>query len=163
MLDVIIGLFVLLLNVLPFLVLLCLGLFVGRYRERSHFRDLDFREAASSDMLVTELRTFPGGVSPEACPFLLVSEVVIATDYLKSFLAGLRNIFGGEMRSYRTLMERARREAILRITEQAREAGCDAVCNVRLETADIGGSTSRRKAAMCSVIASGTAYRRAQQ
>jgi uncharacterized protein YbjQ (UPF0145 family) len=160
MADAIIGIFILCINLLPFIVLICLGLFVGRYREKAHFRDLDTREADVSGMLITEIRTFPGGCAADSTPTLLVAEVTIATDYLKNFLASLRNIFGGEVRSYRTLMERARREAMLRVVEEAREKGYDAVCNMRLETADIGGATTRRKVAMCSVIASGTAYRR---
>lgn len=160
MADVIIAVFLLCIQVLPFVVLICLGLFVGRYREKAHFRDLDLREAAASDMLVTDIKTFPGGCASDLTPTMCVAEVTIATDYLKNFLASLRNIFGGEVRSYRTLMERARREAMLRVVEEAREKGYDAVCNMRFETADIGGATTRRKVAMCSVLASGTAYRR---
>ena len=148
----------LIVNLLPFLILLGLGLFVGRHREKSHFRNLARREAETADMLITEIRSFPGGVSRRLPPAMMVAEVTIATDYLKNFLSGLRNIFGGEMKSYQTLMVRARREALLRIVEQARTAGYDAICNVRLETADIGGATTRKKVAMCSIVASGTAY-----
>lgn len=158
MADVLAGMLVLCLNLLPFIILVCLGLFVGRHMEKSHFRDLARREAATAGMLITEIRSFPGGSAVSPDPAIVVAEVTIATDYLKSFLAKLRNIFGGEVGSYRTLMERARREAILRVVEKAREAGYDAVCNVRLQTADIGGSTTRRKVAMCSILASGTAY-----
>ena len=89
-------------------------------------------------------------------------EAVIATDYLKTFLARIRNILGGEVKSYRSLMLRARREAILRMLEQARQQGYDAVCNVRLNTADIGGMATRRRAAMVEIFATGTAYLIAQ-
>ncbi len=63
-----------------------------------------------------------------------MGSVVIATDYFKVFAAGLRNLFGGEMKTYRTLMGRARREAIVRMLEQAQELGGDAggtFCGVR--------------------------------
>ncbi len=53
-------------------------------------------------------------------------------------------------------MERARREAIVRMTEQAQSAGCNMVWNVRLETCTIGGKENR-KAAGVEVIAYGTA------
>ena len=46
----------------------------------------------------------------------------------------------------------------MRIIEQARSQGYNAVCNVRLETADVGGSSSRRRAAMAAILASATAY-----
>lgn len=140
------------------LCLLALGFFVGRYTERKHFRNLKQRERQMSDMMVTQLKSFPGADlnAPAAC--LVVEEVVIATDYFKSFLARLRNIFGGEVKSYQSLLARARSEATLRIQEQARRQGYNAICNVRYETADVGGNSTMRKVAMAAIIASGTAY-----
>lgn len=145
------------------LFLLLLGLLVGRTTEQNHFRNLRQREHELRDMLVTQIRSYPGFRPGESPPRMIVAEVVIATDYLKSFLAALRNLFGGEMKSYETMLERARREATLRILEQARQAGYNAVCNLRLETADIGGSASpvnnqKRRAVMATILASATAY-----
>ena len=86
---------------------------------------------------------------------------VIAADYLKTFIAGIKKIFGGELRSYHRLMFRAREEAMVRMMEEARSLGYDAVCNVRIDSADIGGSNKGKpRAAMCAVLVSGTAYRR---
>lgn len=140
------------------LFLLALGLFVGRHTERKHLRNIKRREDQLSDMLVTQLKSFPSAVQGDAPARLVVAEVVIATDYLKSFLAKLRNIFGGEVKSYQTLLVRARSEASLRIQEQARQEGYNAICNVRFQTADIGGNSTMRKVAMVAIIASGTAY-----
>ena len=83
---------------------LALGWFVGRYREQSHFRDLDTRESACCDMLVTQIRTFPLSVPSEVPPKMIAAEAIIATDYLKTFLANLRNLVGGELRSYQTML-----------------------------------------------------------
>ena len=139
--------------------LLSLGLFVGGHAERKHFRSIARRETEMADMLVTQLKTFPNYTVGHTPPCLLVGEAVIATDYLKSFLARIRNIFGGEVRSYQRLLVRARQEAVLRILEQARSQGYNAICNVRLESADVGGSAvNRRGAAMVAIIASATAY-----
>ena len=140
-------------------VMLVIGWTFGSLAESQHRRSLRRRQAGLSYMLVTDIKTFPGGVEPNSTTTLVVGEAVIATDYLKSFLATIRKILGGEVRSYLSLMERARSEALLRIMEQARQRGCDAVCNVRLETAAIGGM-KQKAAAMVGVIASGTAYRR---
>lgn len=142
---------------------LALGWFVGRRRERQHFASLDAREAALSGMLVTQVKSFPCAAPGELPPKLIVAEAVMATDYLKSFLAGLRNLVGGEVRSYESLLVRARREATLRIMEEARRSGYNAVCNVRLNTADIGGNTAtannkNRGSVMASILASATAY-----
>ena len=140
-------------------VLLVIGWSAGTIAERRHKKSIGRRKAVYSDMAVTEIRTFPGPADPGVRAFLVVAEAVIATDYLKTFLARIRKLLGGEVRSYLGLLERARDEALLRIMEQAREQGCDAVCNVRLESADIAGMT-KRGAVTVGVIASGTAYRR---
>lgn len=138
-----------------------LGLFVGGTIERKHFQDLDTRDAQTAEILVTQLKSFPDAmVVAERPPTMLVAEVVISSDYLKSFVGGLRNIFGGEVRSFQTLLVRARREALLRIKEESARLGYDAVCNVRIETADIGGKgeNKKNKIIMASILASGTAY-----
>jgi len=141
------------------LVLLTIGWLAGRAADRSHLARLTQREQALAGMPVADVRTFAPAAEATRGAALVVAEVVIATDYLKTFLARLRNIFGGEVKSYGLLLLRARREAITRLLEQARGLGFNAVCNVRLETADIGGNTaSRRGANMAAILASGTAY-----
>ena len=140
--------------------LLSLGLIIGGMRERLHLRDLTAREHQVADMLLSQRRLFPDCGLRESSVEMLVAEVVISSDYLKSFLARLRNLFGGEVRSFQSLLDRARREAILRIQEQARDKGFNAVCNIRLETADVGGrgSNPQNKIVMVAILASGTAY-----
>lgn len=146
-------------GLLIFAALLALGLFVGGYIERKHFADLDQREEATQNMLVTQIKTYPA-VSFEKQPTFLCSEVVISSDYLKTFLSGIRKFFGGELKSFRTILERARREALVRLKEDASSQGYDAICNVRLETAAIAGkgAGSKNKVMMASIIATGTAY-----
>ena len=101
----------------------------------------------------------PPNVDPDAGAFLIIAESVIGSDYLKSFLAKLRNIFGGEVRSFEIMVQRSRREALQRLVAQAREIGCNAVINVRMETADIGGGTGTRKVPFAAILAWGTACR----
>ena len=117
-------------------------------------------------MLVTTLKGFPG--AGEGCPppELVCGETAIASDGFKTWVFGLRNLFGGESKSFARLFDRARREAVAKMAEAARARGFDAVCNVRFATVDIGGNASgnggKNKAlpmAVCTV--SGTAYRRA--
>jgi uncharacterized protein YbjQ (UPF0145 family) len=135
-----------------------LGLIAGRFTEGRHLKSMAQREASYEDVLVSDLRSFPEARSHAPPPQLVVAEVVIATDYLKVFLTSFRILFGGELKSYRSLMTRARREALLRLMEQARSAGYNALANVRLEGADIGGSALRRGMMMVSILASATAY-----
>ena len=49
----------------------------------------------------------------------------------------MRNIFGGRVTSYETLLDRARREAILRMKEEAKELNAELVFNIKLETSSI--------------------------
>jgi uncharacterized protein YbjQ (UPF0145 family) len=154
------ALVVLLLQIGIPLLFILLGLFVGRARERAHFADLERREQALAGMLVSDIRSFPGGADPQHTPTIVVGATAIATDYLKSWLAGFRKILGGELRSYHSLMDRARREAMLRIMEQAHRQGYDAICNLRLDTADIGGAIGPKGVVMVAMVASGTAYKR---
>ena len=139
-------------------ILLGLGWSCGFLTESRHFRDIRKRENSHAGMIVSDLRTCQPGTDPGMGATLVMGQVVIATDYMKSFLSGLRMIIGGELRCYETLVDRARREAILRVLEQADNLGYNAVCNLRLETSDIGGMTGRRGVTMVAVFAYGTAY-----
>ncbi len=141
------------------LILLGLGLTVGRATERRHLRNLDERERRIAGMLITDLREYSPHLEPESGSSLVMGEVVIATDYLKTFLANLRKIVGGRLNSYQILLIRARREALLRMIEDTQRKGYNAICNVRLDTADIGSQMGKKATAMVEVLASGTAYR----
>ena len=147
------------------LLLLALGLTAGTLAERRHLRLIGTREKSFAEFHVSNLKSYPGGVAAGISPGVITAEVVIATDYFKSFVAGLRNIVGGEVRSYDSLMQRARREALLRLIEKANERGMDAVCNLRFDTMDIGGAASgrgkKKGVVMVCVIATCTAYKTA--
>ena len=144
-----------------FLFLIGLGLFAGGHAERKHYRRLAEAEQALRDIRVSNLRTLPG-CRADSPVVLVAGEVTIASDYFKTFVSGIRNLFGGEMKSLQRLYERARREATVRMLASARAAGFNAVGNVRFDSADIGGNASQsdnKGLPMATVIASGTAYR----
>ena len=140
-------------------ILFLLGaLFIGTFTERRHLSRLRIAEDDLMPMLCTNVKSPPGLAESDGGE-VVIGECVIATDYFKNFIAGLVKITGGEMRAYRSLMERARREALVRLLREAREKGYTGVCNVRLEPADVGGSAATRKGmVMSAVLASGTAY-----
>src|SRR5690606_29998946 len=79
---------------------------------------------------------------------LVAGSVVVSLDYFKRFAAALRIILGGRIKSFEPLMERGRREAILRMKEDAQTAGYDAIINVRLETSRIANSDGSTTAGM---------------
>ncbi len=117
-------------------VLIVIGLIVGTYNERRHYRSIRQREEELRSLPIHSGETLPEGF--EAAEVKLVSgATVIAEDRFKALLAGIRNIFGGHMRSYESLLDRGRREAVLRMKEAARSDGFSVIVNTRFETARI--------------------------
>jgi uncharacterized protein YbjQ (UPF0145 family) len=137
--------------------LLAIGIFAGRANEKKHYRELQEAEEDLSDVVVSN-----GRGTGEADAFsrgtLVVGSVVIAEDYFKRVASGLKSLVGGNLRSYETLLERGRREAIVRMKQQARRLGATYVVNVRLETASLSEDFSgRRPMFSAEFIAYGTA------
>lgn len=133
------------------------GLIVGKGIELHHFHRLNEQEQEYTDMVVTNLKTFPPQLA-HAEPFLVIGSAVIATDYFKVFAAKLRTLFGGEMKSYVSLMERARRQAVLRMLEQAKSQGARVIWNVRYETTCTGGQQDKKPGGV-EILVYGTALR----
>lgn len=55
----------------------------------------------------------------------------------RDFMAGLKNIVGGELKGYTELLHEAREEALERMRQQAQSLGANAVVNVRFSTSSI--------------------------
>lgn len=121
-----------------FLFLLAVGFFAGRFLERRHYRSIRKREKKLAKVLTFATRFPPNMVMPQDCR-LVSGTVVISSDYFKQFVAGLRNLVGGRFRGYETLMDRARREAVLRMKEDAQRAGYYLIVNVKIENTSITG------------------------
>lgn len=87
-------------------------------------------------MLLTNLETVPGKQIVEH--FGLVSgSTVRAKHFGKDFLAGLKNIVGGELKAYTELLQESREEATNRMVDQAKKLGANAVVNVRFATSSV--------------------------
>ncbi len=68
----------------------------------------------------------------------LVSGSTVRAKHIgRDFMAGLKNIVGGELKGYTELMSEAREEAYLRMLEEAKKMGANGVINVRFSTASI--------------------------
>jgi len=134
------------------LLLLAVGYIVGRLLERRHYASIRRRERELRSVVAITTRFVPEGVVAHGA--LLVSGgVVVSSDYFKTFVAGFRNLVGGRFRGFESLLERARREAILRMKQQAREHGSSLVIGVRIHTTRVAGSQTPS----VEVIAFGTA------
>ena len=131
---------------------------IGRIREKSHLRSLAEREAANSDILVTNMENLPEGMTAESTS-LCIGSACIAPDGYQHFVARLCNIIGGRVGVLQSVMSRSRREAKLRMIEQAKAVGAQVIIGLRYETATIMGGKQGQRASAAEVLAYGTAVK----
>ncbi len=146
-----------------FVLLIILGYVAGSLAEKRHYASIRKREREMMSMpVVTFVDGYPA--SRVIHSQLVIGSAVISTDYFKRFLAILRNLFGGRVKSYESLIDRARREAILRMKAEAEKKGAALIVNFRLETSAIGRSANRkRQVGSVEALAYGTAVFLEQQ
>lgn len=142
-------------QLLTFLVLLALGFGFGRWAEKRHYRSIHAREAILRGLIVVPDR-MPPIQYQHYHSNLVTGSVVVSVDYFKTVAAGLRSFIGGRIGAYESLLDRARREAILRMQEDALRQGAEAVFNLKFETARIGQNAGKGLGSV-EVLAYGTA------
>ena len=143
-------------NLIIFLVLLAIGYGFGRAAELRHFKSIRTREKELQSIPAIATKITDPTLRPRET--LLVSgNVVVSVDYFKRFIAGLRNLLGGRVTSYETLLDRARREAVLRMKQEAKDLGANLIFNVKFETASISKGRKNQIGAV-EVYAYGTAF-----
>jgi len=143
---------------LLFIIILALvGLAFGSLNEKKHYRLLRAKELKYRHILVFNEKQPPLTVTGQ--PFHLVQgAVVISSDYFKTIVAGLRSLFGGNLTSYESLLDRARREAVVRLKQQAHERGAHMVVGVLFETSTLNQNQPGKQVMCCEVLAYGTAF-----
>ncbi|MGI1680238.1 MAG: YbjQ family protein [Cellvibrionaceae bacterium] len=119
-----------------FLILLVIGYFSGRWVEKRHFTSILKREEELANLL-TFAKRYPHDLTDKSESTLVCGNVVISIDYFKKIAASLRGLVGGRVSAYESLIDRARREAILRMKAKAQALGAHTIINVKLETASI--------------------------
>jgi len=87
-------------------------------------------------MILTTLEYVPGKTITKHLG-LVQGSTVRAKHAGRDIMAGLKNIFGGELKGYTELLHESREEAIDRMKEQARETGANAILNIRFSTSSI--------------------------
>jgi uncharacterized protein YbjQ (UPF0145 family) len=146
--------------VLP-LGLIVVGYVAGSFIEARHYKSIQQREKALLNLPAIPMTLKE--VIPESewhtikQAELVCASVVLTEDGFKAALAWFQSLFGGRLACYENLLDRARREAILRIKAQAR--GATLISNLRLDTSSIGkqGGAQGGGIKTIEVMASGTA------
>ena len=92
-------------------------------------------------MIVVNIETVPGHLIVELRG-LVQGNTIRAKHLGRDIGAGLKNLVGGELRAYTELMTEARREALERMIEQARQLNANAVVNVRFTTTNVASGAA---------------------
>ena len=135
-------------KIVLFVILFAVGWGFGRIAERKHLHELEQKEQrlAYIHLEISRFKT-------TSCSGQMVSSnVVISHDYFKYVLANIQNFFGGRLTSYESVVERARREAIVRLKLEAEKMGSTHIMGLRLSTTELG-----MQGGMVEVFAYGTA------
>ena len=121
-------------DLIIFIILVGLGYFIGTQIEKKHYASLKRREALYLQLPAVTAKNMLEDKQIEKAS-LISGSAAISTDYFKTLLSGLRNFLGGEISAHETILDRARREAIVRLKEKAADA--DIILNLRIETSTV--------------------------
>ncbi len=87
-------------------------------------------------MIVSNMEIIPGKHVKEHLG-LVQGSTVRTKHFGRDLMAGVKNIFGGELCGYTELLQEAREEAVERMSKQAEAVGANAVLNVRFSTSSV--------------------------
>lgn len=87
-------------------------------------------------MLLSNIESIPGK-SIKAHFGVVQGSSVRAKHVGRDLMAGLKNIFGGELKGYTELLNESREEALQRMIQMAQAKGANAVVNIRFSTSAI--------------------------
>ncbi len=87
-------------------------------------------------MILSNTESVPGKTITEF--FGVVTGSTVRAKHIgRDFMAGLKNIIGGELKGYTELLGEARRQALDRMVQEAQSVGANAVVNVRFSTSSV--------------------------
>jgi len=89
-----------------------------------------------TEIIVTTSETV-NGKFPKKTLGLVRGNTIRARWFGRDIAAGLKSIFGGEIKSYTQMISAARQEALNRMVEEAKKLGANAVVMTRFSTSDV--------------------------
>ena len=85
---------------------------------------------------------------------LVTGETIIGANFIKDFLAGIRDIVGGRSKSYEKVLQEGKETSIQEMMQRAQELGANAIVGIDIDYETVGQGGS-----MLMVACSGTAVR----
>lgn len=92
-------------------------------------------------MVITNTETIPGKTII-ASHGVVSGSTVRAKHAGRDIMAGLKNIFGGELKGYTELLSESRDQAIERMKSQANQLGANGIINVRFSTSSVAAGAA---------------------
>lgn len=131
--------------------------FIGtQWKEKRHYKSIIKREATLKDLPLYTTGKLNFESSKEF--HMVAGSVAISSDAFKRFVAKIMAIFGGRITVFESLIDRARREATLRMQEKAAAWGAHGIVNVRIETSSISKNTNNSNG-IVEILVYGTAIK----
>ena len=112
------------------------GWLIATLLERRHNHQMTEREKLLADVKISTSKQAGPSARDGA---LIIGSVVIAHDFFRTLIIQFRKLIGGNIKPYERLVNRGRREAFIRLREEAVQRGFDRVINVRFDSAHISG------------------------
>lgn len=140
-------------DLIVLVVLLVVSYFTGTRIEKKHFESIRLRE---KNLLRLPRISQTKQPASSARDIRMVSgSAVIAADFFRYYLSSLISLFGGNIGVMESLLDRARREAVLRMLESCSDA--DYISGVRYETSALNEESGQRSLPKVEVLVYGTA------
>ena len=131
-----------------FIIIILLGLYFWKRAEKKHYKSIQEREEKYKNIIMISDKDLKRAKNNQSEWMLLIEGTVVAMDAFKKLMASFVNLFGGRMKAYESLVDRARREAVLKVKQRAAESGCNVIANLRLETSSISKSAKKQVGAV---------------
>jgi uncharacterized protein YbjQ (UPF0145 family) len=87
-------------------------------------------------VILTTLETIPGVTITQHLG-IVSGSTVRSKHFGRDFMAGIKNLVGGELKGYTELLNESRQEAVSRLKLQAEALNADAILNIRFGTSSI--------------------------
>jgi len=127
------------------LILLVLGWGIGRGIISRHRKRLDAQDEAFKDIRLHNVKYTPpvsvdvsAGAPSET--YLITGSLVLSIDVFRRLIAAFIQLAGGEVHNYSDLLERGRRDALLRLKAEADRFGAKDIYNIKIQSAAIGAN-----------------------
>ncbi len=117
------------------IILLLVGFVFGTMAEKRHYKNIIEEEKRLNKIPAMSCRMPPETQAYDQV--LVMGNIVVANDYFKFFTAALKNFFGGRLNTFESLLDRGRREAVIRMKKQAESMDAELIFNVKYITANL--------------------------